>query len=103
MDDLFAGVLPFFHTAEELSFRKAAERLGVSTAAVSKAVARLEERLGQKLLIRTTRSVRDLARRHDVEMPITEEVHSMLYEGKNPRISVEDLMTREFKPEFERR
>jgi glycerol-3-phosphate dehydrogenase (NAD(P)+) len=53
--------------------------------------------------VRTTRSVRDLARRHDVEMPITEEVHSMLYEGKDPRISVEDLMTREFKPEFERR
>ena len=53
--------------------------------------------------VRTTRSVRDLARRHDVEMPITEEVHAMLYEGKNPRISVEDLMTREFKPEFERR
>jgi glycerol-3-phosphate dehydrogenase (NAD(P)+) len=53
--------------------------------------------------VRTTRSVRDLARRHDVEMPITEEVHSMLYEDKDPRISVEDLMTREFKPEFERR
>ena len=53
--------------------------------------------------VRTTRSVRDLARRHDVEMPITEEVHAMLYEGKDPRASVEDLMTREFKPEFERR
>jgi glycerol-3-phosphate dehydrogenase len=36
-------------------------------------------------------------------MPITEEVHAMLYEGKDPRVSVEDLMTREFKPEFERR
>ncbi len=53
--------------------------------------------------VRTTRSVRDLARRHDIEIPITEEVHAMLYEGKDPRISVEDLMTREFKPEFERR
>lgn len=53
--------------------------------------------------VRTTRSVRDLARRHAVEMPIAEEVHAMLYEGKDPRISVEDLMTREFKPEFERR
>ncbi|MGH7564548.1 MAG: NAD(P)H-dependent glycerol-3-phosphate dehydrogenase [Gemmatimonadota bacterium] len=51
----------------------------------------------------TTRSVRDLARRHDVEMPITEEVHAMLYEGKDPRVSVADLMTREFKPELERR
>lgn len=53
--------------------------------------------------VRTTRSVRDLARRNEVEMPITEEVHAMLYDGKDPRISVEDLMTREFKPEFERR
>ncbi|MGH7572869.1 MAG: NAD(P)H-dependent glycerol-3-phosphate dehydrogenase [Gemmatimonadota bacterium] len=53
--------------------------------------------------VRTTRSVRDLARRYDVEMPITEEVHAMLYEGKDPRVSVEDLMTREFKPELERR
>ncbi len=53
--------------------------------------------------VRTTRSVRDLAHRHDVEMPITEEVHAMLYEGKDPRISVEDLMTRELKPELERR
>lgn len=53
--------------------------------------------------VRTTRSVRDLARKLDVEMPITEEVHAMLYEGKDPRLSVEDLMTREFKPELERR
>lgn len=40
--ELFSGVVPFFHVAEQLSFRRAAERLGVSTAAVSKAVARLE-------------------------------------------------------------
>lgn len=58
MDDLFAGVLPFFHTAEELSFRRAAERLGISTAAVSKSVQKLEERLGVKLLVRTSRTVR---------------------------------------------
>ncbi|MEQ1502199.1 MAG: LysR family transcriptional regulator, partial [Myxococcota bacterium] len=56
-EDLFAGVVPFFHVAEEASFRKAAERLGVSTAAVSKSVAKLEERLGVKLLVRTSRAV----------------------------------------------
>ena len=56
-DDLFAGVLPFFYTAEERSFRRAAERLGVTPAAVSKAVLRLEERLGVKLLARTSRTV----------------------------------------------
>jgi DNA-binding transcriptional LysR family regulator len=56
-DDLFAGVLPFVHTAEARSFRRAAERLGVTPAAVSKAVLALEARLGTKLLARTSRAV----------------------------------------------
>ncbi len=56
-DGLFSGVLPFFHAAEERSFRRAAERLGVSTAAVSKAVLKLEDELGVKLLARTSRTV----------------------------------------------
>ncbi len=56
-DDLFTGVLPFVRTAEAQSFRRAAEELGVTTAAISKAVAKLEERLGAKLLVRTSRSV----------------------------------------------
>ena len=53
--------------------------------------------------VRTTRSVRDLAVRADVQMPITEEVHEILYHAKRPETSVEELMTREYKPEFERR
>lgn len=53
--------------------------------------------------VRTTRSVRDLAARVDVAMPITEEVHEILYHAKRPEVSVEKLMTREFKAEFERR
>lgn len=50
-------MVPFFHAAEALSFRRAADHLGVSTAAVSKAVLKLEERLGVKLLARTSRTV----------------------------------------------
>ncbi len=57
MTDLFAGVLPFACVAEDKSFRRAAERLGVTAAAVSKAVSRLEEELGVRLLNRTTRRV----------------------------------------------
>lgn len=52
---------------------------------------------------RTTRSVKDLAARIGVEMPIVEQVHAMLYEAKSPQVVVEELMTREYKPEFERR
>lgn len=55
--ELFSGVVPFVHVAEALSFRRAAEALGVSTAAVSKAVATLEARIGARLLRRTSRAV----------------------------------------------
>jgi DNA-binding transcriptional LysR family regulator len=55
--DLFRGVVPFVAVAEERSYRKAAARLGVSAAAVSKAVQALEEDFGITLLDRTNRVV----------------------------------------------
>jgi LysR family transcriptional regulator for bpeEF and oprC len=56
-EDPFRGLVPFVHVAQSRSFRRAAEELGVTTAAVSKAVAKLEEDLGVRLLQRTSRSV----------------------------------------------
>ncbi len=50
-------VEPFVRVAEAGSFRRASERLGVTPAAVSKAVAKLEEDLGVRLLERTSRRV----------------------------------------------
>lgn len=47
----------------------------------------------------TTRSVMELARRHRVEMPITEAVHAVLFEGKDVLNAISELMTREPKPE----
>lgn len=55
--DLFRGVVPFVAMAEEQSFRKAAARLGVSPAAVSKAVGGLEKELGITLCVRGPRAV----------------------------------------------
>lgn len=50
--------------------------------------------------VRSTRSVRDLAARIEVEMPIVDQVFEMLYHAKSPQVVVEELMTRESKPEF---
>lgn len=49
--------------------------------------------------ITTTLSVRDLASREGVEMPICAEVYRVLYENKNPEESVRDLMLRALKVE----
>jgi glycerol-3-phosphate dehydrogenase (NAD(P)+) len=51
--------------------------------------------------VRSTRSVRDLAARIEVEMPIVDQVYEMLYHAKSPQVVVEELMTRESRPEFQ--
>ena len=50
-------LVAFLAVARESSFTKAAARLGVSQSALSHTVRQLEERLGVRLLTRTTRSV----------------------------------------------
>ena len=47
----------FLAVAEERSFTKAGKRLGISASALSHAIRGLEERVGVRLLARTTRSV----------------------------------------------
>lgn len=49
--------------------------------------------------VRTTQSIHDLAQRHNIEMPITEAVHAVLFEGRRPQVMVEELMTRSAKRE----
>jgi DNA-binding transcriptional LysR family regulator len=55
MDDRLRGVAEFVDAVEAGSFASAAVRLGVTRSAVAKIVARLEHRLGVRLLQRTTR------------------------------------------------
>lgn len=54
---LFRGVVPFVTVAQERSYRRAASRLGVSPAAVSKAVKQLEDDVGIVLFQRSSRAV----------------------------------------------
>lgn len=49
--------------------------------------------------VASTRSVRALAQKHAVEMPITEQVYLTLFEDKSPALAIRDLMTRELKEE----
>jgi len=58
-DDTQLGTLEIFCAAAELgSFTAAARAAKVTPASVSRSIARLEERLGARLFVRTTRSVR---------------------------------------------
>ena len=50
--------------------------------------------------VETTQSAVDLARRVGVELPITEQVHRVLFEGKPPLEAITELMTRDPKDEF---
>lgn len=65
---------------------------------------KLEEVLAQMTMIaegvETTRSGYDLARQHQVEMPITDEVYRVLFEGRNAREALGDLMSRRLRAEI---
>ncbi|MCX6565524.1 MAG: NAD(P)-dependent glycerol-3-phosphate dehydrogenase [Candidatus Aminicenantes bacterium] len=52
--------------------------------------------------IPTTVSARELARRENIDIPITEQVYQVLYRRKDPRRALTDLMTRTLKDEHER-
>jgi glycerol-3-phosphate dehydrogenase (NAD(P)+) len=50
--------------------------------------------------VETARSVYALSGKIGVDMPITEQVCKVLFDGKNPNTAVSDLMMRDSKPEY---
>lgn len=50
--------------------------------------------------VTTTRSLRQLAAREQVDMPIAEQVYQILYEGKDPLEALNELMNRPLKREI---
>ena len=51
--------------------------------------------------VKTAKSIYNLARKIEVEMPICEEMYHILYEGGNPLNALRRLMTRTLKKEFD--
>ena len=49
--------------------------------------------------VHTARAAYELSRKYNVQMPIVNEAYEILFNGKNPRQAVKDLMTRDKKPE----
>lgn len=51
--------------------------------------------------VKTTQAAYELARRYQTTMPITDELYAVLFDGKEPKTAVEDLMNRGRKDELE--
>jgi glycerol-3-phosphate dehydrogenase (NAD(P)+) len=49
--------------------------------------------------VKTTKAARALAVKYGIDMPIVDEVYKLLYEGKDPKHALRDLMGRELKAE----
>jgi glycerol-3-phosphate dehydrogenase (NAD(P)+) len=49
--------------------------------------------------VKTAEAVHELAARHEVEMPISEQVYAIVHEGKSPAEALRTLMLRDPKPE----
>jgi len=59
----------------------------------------LEDMRGVAEGVKTVQAVRELARAAQVEMPISEEVHAILWEGRAPAEAIRNLMQRQPRPE----
>jgi glycerol-3-phosphate dehydrogenase (NAD(P)+) len=65
----------------------------------------LEQVLGRMVMVaegvNTARAARDLGRTRGVELPITEQVCALLFDGRSPREALHALMTRDLKSEVQ--
>lgn len=90
MED-FAAISAFVRVVEAKSFAAAASQLGMTPSGVSRAVSRLEEQLGARLLFRSTRSLRLTddgaafhARCKEILADLTEATEALGYASRKP-------------------
>jgi len=74
-------------------------RMGLALAA-GKTIEEAAEEIGQVVEgVRAAKAVAQVARKHNVDMPIVAELYEVLYENKSPKSAVAALMKRSLKPE----
>ncbi len=74
-------------------------RMGLALAA-GKTIEEAAEEIGQVVEgVRAAKAVWQVAKMHDVDMPIVTELYLVLYENKSPKSAVAALMNRSLKPE----
>ncbi|MBD1869032.1 LysR family transcriptional regulator [Cyanobacteria bacterium FACHB-471] len=100
-----SNMLAFVRVAEVQSFAQASNVLGLSTSAVSKAVARLEADLGVKLFHRTTRSISlttDGVRFYEGCQQVLGELEALEAEIQGNRVAPRGRLTVSVSPAFGR-
>lgn len=88
----FSGVEMFVRVAETLNFAEAGRRMGVSASAVGKGVARLEQRLGVQLFLRSTRAV-TLTDKGEVYLSYCRQALDSMEEGKRCLLETQDALS----------
>ena len=50
--------------------------------------------------VSTTKAAKKLAKKHKIQLPVTDQVYSVLFRNKDPLKAEKDLMTRSLKSEY---
>ena len=48
----------------------------------------------------TSKALKELSEKLDVELPICDQINEILFNGKDPKLAIKELMTREYKDEL---
>lgn len=76
-------------------------RLGLGLG-VGRPIDEIESEIGQVLEGKfASQAIHQLASKHDVELPISEQVYQVICNGKSPKVAVEELLSRSAKDEFD--
>lgn len=90
MDINFELYKIFYHTAKAASFSEAARKLFISQSAVSQSIGNLEEKIGSRLFLRKTRSIR-LTTEGEVLLKHVEQAYNFIKTAEDKILEMQNL------------